>query len=468
MRLAKKIFLLLFGLFFTTIILDIMAQYYFYEFAYPSYKKNQIYQVVKEVREDVKEFEFFSDEFLKYVDKISSDHLIEYDLYSIETDQLNVELLDEDQIYFESRDVESIKKFYYYTIITFNDGEQLIIEINYSLQILGEMLAIFKNYYIFIFIILAILVLFFAIWLTEQLTKPLLHMKQVTEHIAKIDFSEKCDIDSNDELQELATNINIMSDNLHNTLTELQIANERLQDDIAREREFEQMRSNFFATISHELKTPLTSIMGASELLKNNLVKDKDINVFANNIYNEAKRLLNLVHNIIKISRLDEQNNLEYSNININALTSDIINQLKDKINNRNITINYNNNNNIIINAIPTILHEILYNLCDNAINYNIDNGSIDINISKDTNNIIWTIKDTGIGIQQNELDRIFERFYRVDKSHSKETGGSGLGLSIVKKIVEDHGGYIWATSEEGNGTCIHFMIRKYKEKKNE
>ena len=229
---------------------------------------------------------------------------------------------------------------------------------------------------------------------------------------------------------------------------------------ITEEEKLLELRRQFSANVSHELKTPLTSIMGASELLKNNLVKDKDINVFANNIYNEAKRLLNLVHNIIKISRLDEQNNLEYSNININALTSDIINQLKDKINNKNITINYNNNNNIIINAIPTILHEILYNLCDNAINYNIDNGLIDINISKDTNNIIWTIKDTGIGIQQNELDRIFERFYRVDKSHSKETGGSGLGLSIVKNGMNLHNGLIDISSDINKGTKISLIFK--------
>ena len=440
MRLAKKIFLLLFGLFFTTIILDIMAQYYFYEFAYPSYKKNQIYQVVKEVREDVKEFEFFSDEFLKYVDKISSDHLIEYDLYSIETDQLNVELLDEDQIYFESRDVESIKKFYYYTIITFNDGEQLIIEINYSLQILGEMLAIFKNYYIFIFIILAILVLFFAIWLTEQLTKPLLHMKQVTEHIAKIDFSEKCDIDSNDELQELATNINIMSDNLHNTLTELQIANERLQDDIAREREFEQMRSNFFATISHELKTPLTIIKGLANQIKvKPLTKEQEVSQL-NSIIEEVDQMSSMVQDTLNYMKMESvsEDVLDLSSFNIKMLVEHLNTRLESIAIEQQLSVHLDLED-IYVEADSDQIMTVMTNLYSNAIRYTPKHEAIYISIHRIGAIARVEIENTGTSIPENEIDKIWEPFYRLEKSRNRECGGTGLGLLIVSQILKLH-----------------------------
>ncbi len=440
MRLAKKIFLLLFGLFFITITLDIMAQYYFYEFAYPSYKKNQIYQVVKEVREDVKEFDFFSDEFLKYVGQVSNDYLIEYDLYSPNTDQLNVELLADDQIYFESRDVESIKKFYYYTMITFNNGEQLIIEINYSLQVLGEMLAVFTNYYIFIFIILAVLVLFFAIWLTEQLTKPLLHMKRVTEHIAKIDFSEKCDITSNDELQELATNINVMSDNLNNTLTELQIANERLQDDIAREREFEQMRSNFFATISHELKTPLTIIKGlANQIKAKPLTKDQEL-VKLDSIIEEVDQMSTMVQDILNYMKMESMSEdvLDISSFNIKMLVEHLNSRLESIAIENQLQVHLDLED-IYVEADSEKIMIVMTNLYSNAIRYTPQNEDIYISIHRNGPIARIEIENTGTSIPENEINKIWEPFYRLEKSRNRECGGTGLGLLIVSQILKLH-----------------------------
>ena len=220
MRLATKIFLLLFGLFFATISLDIAAQYYFYDFAYPSYKQNQIYQLVYDIKEEVPNFERHTNDFFSYMNELKSEYLVQYKLHSSNTSQLNLDRLTDNDIFFESKNEENVTTYHYYTKITFKGGEQWIIEVSYSLQVLGEMLSVFTNYYIFIFMILAILVLFFAIWLTEHITKPLLHMKRVTENIANINFTEKCEVTSDDELKELATNINIMSDNLK-TIKEL-------------------------------------------------------------------------------------------------------------------------------------------------------------------------------------------------------------------------------------------------------
>ena len=156
---------------------------------------------------------------------LKGEYLIQYKLHSSDTSQLNLDVLMDNDIFFESTSEEDVTVYHYYTIITFKGGEQWIIEISYSLQFLGEMLSVFTSYYIFIFMVLAILVLFFAIWLTEHITKPLLHMKRVTANIANINFSEKCQVTSDDELKELATNINMMSDNLNKTLTQLKDAN---------------------------------------------------------------------------------------------------------------------------------------------------------------------------------------------------------------------------------------------------
>ena len=215
-----------------------------------------------------------------------------------------------------------------------------------------------------------------------------------------------------------------------------------------------EIRRQFSANVSHELKTPLTSIMGAAELLTTDIVKPEDIKGFAANIQNEAANLLKLVQDIIKISRLDEQSKFEFEDTDLKVITNEVLSKLKAKADKKNIEINTEIIN-ANIKAVPTVLYEMLYNLTDNAINYNKEGGKIFINMIKNNNSIIWQIKDTGVGIEQEQLPRIFERFYRIDKSHSKDTGGTGLGLSIVKNGAVLHKAKLDATSTIGKGTTI-------------
>lgn len=223
---------------------------------------------------------------------------------------------------------------------------------------------------------------------------------------------------------------------------------------ITKEEKALELRRQFSANVSHELKTPLTTIMGSSELLMNDLVNKNDITSFGKNIYDESKRLLTLVQDIIKISRLDEADNFKFEVINLKDITKEVLERLKNKLNEKNIKIHLNLNN-LNIEANKVTIYEMLSNLCDNAINYNKDNGEIFIDIKKELNTIIWQITDTGQGIKSEDLPYVFERFYRVDKSHSKLTGGTGLGLSIVKNGANLHNAIIDIESKVNVGTKI-------------
>ncbi|MDO5793464.1 MAG: HAMP domain-containing sensor histidine kinase [Turicibacter sp.] len=439
MRLATKIFLLLFGLFFATISLDIAAQYYFYDFAYPSYKQNQIYQLVYDIKEEVPNFERYTNDFFSYMNDLKSEHLIQYKLHSSDTSQLNLDRLTNNDIFFESTNEENVTVYHYYTKITFKGGEQWIIEISYSLQVLGEMLSVFTNYYIFIFMILAILVLFFAIWLTEHITKPLLHMKRVTANIANINFSEKCKVTSDDELEELATNINVMSDNLNKTLTQLKEANERLQDDIAREREFEQMRSNFFATISHELKTPLTIIKGIATRVKSKPMSQDDVKVQLESIVEEVDRMTMMVQDTLNYMKMENPEDvLEYSSFNFKMLIEHLNKKVEHLMGEKCLHIHLDLDD-VYVEADSEQIMTAVTNLYSNAIRYTPDGDHIYVTLKRQDDKVKFEIENTGIFIPEAEIDRIWEPFYRLEKSRNRDSGGTGLGLLITSKILQMH-----------------------------
>ena len=223
---------------------------------------------------------------------------------------------------------------------------------------------------------------------------------------------------------------------------------------ITEEEKAAELRRQFSANVSHELKTPLTSIMGASELLLSDMVKPEDVQSFAQNIHDEANRLLKLVQDIIKISRLDEQIHFEFETVNLGEITTDVVSQLEAKAKNKNINFMVDVEP-AKITGVSTVLYEMIYNLCDNAIDYNKNNGQIKIDIQSENNKVIWKIQDTGVGIDTKYIPHIFERFYCVDKSHSKETGGTGLGLSIVKNGANLHHADIEVESVVDVGTTI-------------
>lgn len=231
--------------------------------------------------------------------------------------------------------------------------------------------------------------------------------------------------------------------------------------DVTEKEKAEQMRREFTANVSHELKTPLHAISGYSELLKNKMVNENDIVPFAEKIYDEAGRMVQLVEDIINLSHLDEgASDMKREDIDLYILAEAAVSSLESEANAAHVTLKLSGES-AIYNGIPQLLYSIVYNLCDNAIKYNRANGEVDIAIENGAGEISLSIRDTGIGIAIENQERIFERFYRVDKSRSKEVGGTGLGLSIVKHAAKIHNAKIEVCSAIEQGTTIIIKFPK-------
>ena len=224
--------------------------------------------------------------------------------------------------------------------------------------------------------------------------------------------------------------------------------------DMTEQQNAEKMRREFTANVSHELKTPLQGIIGSAELIENGMVRDEDMPRFVGHIRSEAQRLVNLINDIIRLSQLDEGDEMPHERIGLLSLSQEIAEDLGDAAKKKNVTLSVGGNEAYVF-GVSRLLYEVIYNLCDNAIKYNREGGQVDINIDSVGGAAKLTVSDTGIGIAPKHQARIFERFYRVDKSHSKATGGTGLGLSIVKHAVQYHGGTVSIESEENKGTRI-------------
>lgn len=238
---------------------------------------------------------------------------------------------------------------------------------------------------------------------------------------------------------------------------ELKPFTKRIAEENFEKSQREELRQQFTANVSHELKTPLTSISGFAEILKNGGTDETTTKDFACSIYDESQRMITLVNDIIKLSKLDEKSiSLEKEAISLRDMCRDIMSSLHASAFSKNITINLNGDSGLI-NGVQPVIYEMVYNLVDNAIKYNNTNGTVEISIKNliDTNRVILTVKDSGIGIPDNEKDRIFERFYRIDKSRSKQNGGTGLGLSIVKHAAKYHNASILLSSEVGKGSTF-------------
>lgn len=227
--------------------------------------------------------------------------------------------------------------------------------------------------------------------------------------------------------------------------------------------ERENLRREFSANVSHELKTPLTSISGFAEIIQDGFVQPEDVKKFAGRIYKEAQRLIQLVEDTIRISQLDEgEMPYEWEKVDLYAMSRSVFNTLKDAAYKRDVHL-YIDGERMICSTVRPIMEEVLYNLCDNAVKYNRQGGTASIILRQTPAEVRVTVADNGIGIPKEDQNRVFERFYRVDKSHSKEIGGTGLGLSIVKHGVAFLGGSMEMSSEEGKGTEITVIFPKEK-----
>lgn len=263
-------------------------------------------------------------------------------------------------------------------------------------------------------------------------------------------------------------NIDLDNPNLEKTYSELNPLLSRLatqQNQLKRDKDelvkTEQIRQEFTSNVSHEMKTPLHAISGYAELIKSGLAAEVDIKPFATKIYDESVRMSQLVEDVIDLSKLDtgapEQ---ERESTDLYRIAENAVESLENFAKSNGVELHLQGKT-VMIDCVPELLHSIVYNLCDNAIKYNREGGRVDVKLENLQKSVILSVKDTGIGISDDHIDRIFERFYRVDKSHSKEVGGTGLGLSIVKHAAAIHNAEIKVDSRMGEGTEIKVVFPK-------
>ena len=323
------------------------------------------------------------------------------------------------------RKSDTYNKNMYYYAVKLNNGEILRLS-SYSNSFMGIFIPTLTNS-LFIMAILIILCLLLANYQAKEIVKP----------INNLNLANPQKEDTYEELAPLVDNLN-----LHN-----------------------QMRKEFSANVSHELKTPLISISGYAEIMANGIAKEEDNKLFAQKIYDESQNLINKINDIIKISKLDENRiDLEYQRINYSQLINNCINKLEKFIEDKHIKVNFTSKE-IYGFAIVYVMEDIIYNLIQNAIKYNKNNGKVDIDIKQDRKNVIITIADTGIGISDMDIDRIYERFFRSDRSHSSNIEGSGLGLAIVKHGINLHNGTITCDSKLNVVTTFTLSIPKERKR---
>lgn len=330
------------------------------------------------------------------------------------------------------RKSETVGKDMYYYALLLNDGT--VLRVSKSIDNLASTAVSLMP----VMGILAVLTILFAFalarWQTNRLIKP----------INELDLERPLDSDVYEELS---------------PLLEAMDKQNREKEAVAN------MRKEFSANVSHELKTPLTSISGYAEIMKNGLVRSEDIPVFSERIYKEARRLITLIEDIIKLSKLDEESvEMEKEEVDLYELTREIISRLSPQAAQKNIRIELSGEH-VNYYGIRQILDEMIYNVCENALKYNYDNGKVSVWAGNTLEGPKISVSDTGIGIPEEHRERIFERFYRVDKSHSKERGGTGLGLSIVKHGALLHGSKVSVESEEGKGTKISMQFPRAGQK---
>ncbi|MBP3587662.1 MAG: ATP-binding protein [Clostridia bacterium] len=275
--------------------------------------------------------------------------------------------------------------------------------------------------------------------------------RKATSSLRHINVTSPDERDVEEEIRPLVRRLNDQNKQIRSQMEALALEHER-QD---------RMRQEFTANVSHELKTPLTSISGIAELLRDGLVRPEDVQPFAGKIYDEAQRLISLVGDIIRLSRLEDPSvTVRMEPVSLYQTAERVCQQLFSVAEKQQITLTLRGDQGLVTGS-PRIIEEIVYNLCENAVQYNHVGGTVEVEIREEPQQIRLTVRDNGIGVAQEELERIFERFYRVDKSHSKAVGGTGLGLSIVKHGAASLGAAIQVESELGKGTTISVTFPK-------
>ena len=330
---------------------------------------------------------------------------------------------------------------------------------------LKESVNISNKFLIYVAIIGFIITVIITFLITKMITSPILQLAEISNKMGKLDFTARYDGKRSDEIQTLGQNMNYMSDRLKKAISKLQEANEVLKEDIKRKEAIDEMRKDFIANVSHELKTPIALIQGYAEGLNEGLCEDEESRKYYTEvIMDESEKMNKMVKQLLTLSSLESGNSiLHKENFNMTSLTEGVLSSISILIGEKNVKVDFDTSRDVFLYADEFKIEEVVTNYISNAIHHVNDNGIIKIDVSEDERNVYFSVYNTGNQIPEKDLANVWEKFFKVDKAHSRSYGGSGIGLSIVKAIVEAHGGAVKVVNKS-DGVEFSFKIPRMKE----
>ncbi|MEH7665690.1 HAMP domain-containing sensor histidine kinase [Bacillus sp. JJ689] len=333
-----------------------------------------------------------------------------------------------------------------------------------SLQPVNEAMLVLKDYYVYALIIVFLVIILLSFYYSKIIVKPLIKMNRVTKKMANFDFSEKLPVTADDEIGGLSGSINTLSVNLKDRIDRLNVANTKLQQDIERERQLEKTRKEFISGVSHELKTPLSVIRSFAEGIKDGV--SKDTSYYTDVILEETENMNRLIVEMLELAKLESGTyKLDLTTFSIGELTQQVYTKLLFSMEEKHLQVNVDADPSILVKANRSRIEQVVVNLLSNAIRYTPDGEKIQVSIIEAEDTVKIEIENTGNPIPEESLEKIWDRFYRLDASRSRHTGGTGLGLSIVKNILDLHHAE-YGVYNTTNSVVFYFNLQKVKEVK--
>ncbi|NFG26206.1 HAMP domain-containing protein [Clostridium botulinum] len=342
-----------------------------------------------------------------------------------------------------------------------SNNDSVIISVS-SIQPIEEASKVIDEFYIYVFLGLAIIAGILSSIYSNLISKPLTNLNTVANKMSNMDFTVSCDVDREDEIGNLARTLNFLSKNLQNALTDLKQKNQKLEEDIEKERKLENMRKEFVDNVSHELKTPIGIIEGYAEGLKDGIVSGDDALAYLETIISESQKMNTLVKNMLELSKLESGTiKPKLESFNINRLISKILKNNHLKFEENHLKVNFNSSNPYSYVYADTFqMDQVITNIITNAIKYTPPHNLIDVSVNEENDKFKISIKNMGINIPESEINKLFDKFYRVDKSRQRTKDSTGLGLSIVKNILKLHNSEFNLKNID-NGVEFYFYLNK-------
>ena len=333
-----------------------------------------------------------------------------------------------------------------------------------SLQPVNEAMLVLKDYYVYALIIVFLVIILLSFYYSKIIVKPLIKINRVTKKMANFDFSEKLPVTADDEIGGLSGSINTLSVNLKDRIDRLNVANTKLQQDIERERQLEKTRKEFISGVSHELKTPLSVIRSFAEGIKDGV--SKDTSYYTDVILEETENMNRLIVEMLELAKLESGTyKLDMTTFSIGELTQQVYTKLLFSMEEKHLQVNIDADPSILVKANRSRIEQVVVNLLSNAIRYTPEGEKIQVSIIEAEDTVKVEIENTGNPIPEESLEKIWDRFYRLDASRSRHTGGTGLGLSIVKNILDLHHAE-YGVYNTTNSVIFYFNLQKVKEVK--